>query len=338
MSVQEPVSATWHGFIRNTEDAALIIEACLRGGLQPVSRRPQESERPGLIISGNVFVFEPQASNICRWTDGRKWSPSRGFGNFLYYREQADSVRKEDKKKIVKRTPRSRSASNDLGSPPVSHEDRHLHGSLLESYDFKIPGLMKKTFRATVGATVHHLVAYYDPDDVKAGHFFTPARDPTLSLLQPRYSLLNPTEGRSVDWELGSVGHYNPPQPDLALWTLFPGQQHMPTLLQDLPGQIQGLQGMPPMDQGQGPEPPQALMDQGQGPVQPQQELPPQPMEAEPQNWLPPLDQEPAQPNPLGWLQAWPLPSQQPMQQQEWLPQLTEGQSQEWSLYPTLGN
>ncbi|KAG0372927.1 hypothetical protein BGX24_012393 [Mortierella sp. AD032] len=42
---------------------------------------------PSLIIPGSVFVFDEQESGICRWTDGKIWSPSRISGNFLVYRE-----------------------------------------------------------------------------------------------------------------------------------------------------------------------------------------------------------------------------------------------------------
>lgn len=42
---------------------------------------------PSLIVPGSVFVFDEEESKICRWTDGRIWSPSRICGNFLVYRE-----------------------------------------------------------------------------------------------------------------------------------------------------------------------------------------------------------------------------------------------------------
>ncbi|KAG0030019.1 hypothetical protein BGZ82_007613 [Podila clonocystis] len=40
-----------------------------------------------LITPGSVFVFDEAETKICRWTDGRIWSPSRICGNFLVYHE-----------------------------------------------------------------------------------------------------------------------------------------------------------------------------------------------------------------------------------------------------------
>ncbi|KAF9332740.1 hypothetical protein BG006_004392 [Podila minutissima] len=40
-----------------------------------------------LITPGSVFVFDEAEAKICRWTDGRTWSPSRICGNFLVYHE-----------------------------------------------------------------------------------------------------------------------------------------------------------------------------------------------------------------------------------------------------------
>ncbi|KAF8951856.1 hypothetical protein BGZ52_009380, partial [Haplosporangium bisporale] len=40
-----------------------------------------------LITPGSVFVFDETEAKICRWTDGRIWSPSRICGNFLVYHE-----------------------------------------------------------------------------------------------------------------------------------------------------------------------------------------------------------------------------------------------------------
>ncbi|KAG0355759.1 hypothetical protein BG005_005280 [Podila minutissima] len=40
-----------------------------------------------LITPGSVFVFDEAEAKICRWTDGRIWSPSRICGNFLVYHE-----------------------------------------------------------------------------------------------------------------------------------------------------------------------------------------------------------------------------------------------------------
>ncbi|KAK3831949.1 MAG: gluconate transport inducer 1/Pac2, partial [Linnemannia gamsii] len=71
------------GKIDETVDALIILEACRQGVMPRITRPPN----PSLIIPGSVFVFDEQESGICRWTDGKIWSPSRISGNFLVYRE-----------------------------------------------------------------------------------------------------------------------------------------------------------------------------------------------------------------------------------------------------------
>ncbi|KAI8604577.1 gluconate transport inducer 1/Pac2, partial [Dissophora ornata] len=81
------------GRIDDTLDALIILEACRQGVLPKINRRLLAAERgelkdsPSLISPGSVFVFDEEESGICRWTDGRIWSPSRICGNFLVYRE-----------------------------------------------------------------------------------------------------------------------------------------------------------------------------------------------------------------------------------------------------------
>ncbi|KAK3814874.1 MAG: gluconate transport inducer 1/Pac2, partial [Benniella sp.] len=83
------------GRIEDTLDALIILEACRQGVLPKINRRLLAAERgetvdlpsPSLITPGSVFVFDEEESKICRWTDGRIWSPSRICGNFLVYRE-----------------------------------------------------------------------------------------------------------------------------------------------------------------------------------------------------------------------------------------------------------
>ncbi|KAG0310317.1 hypothetical protein BGZ97_012653 [Linnemannia gamsii] len=53
----------------------------------PASPSSATKTNPSLISPGSVFVFDEEESRICRWTDGKIWSPSRISGNFLVYRE-----------------------------------------------------------------------------------------------------------------------------------------------------------------------------------------------------------------------------------------------------------
>ncbi|KAJ1886490.1 Gluconate transport-inducing protein, partial [Coemansia sp. IMI 209127] len=77
---------TYHGYVETTDDALRIFEACRRGILMRRNRRLCESERTG-ISSGSLFVWDESESGIRRWTDGKKWSPSRVNGCFLVYTE-----------------------------------------------------------------------------------------------------------------------------------------------------------------------------------------------------------------------------------------------------------
>jgi hypothetical protein len=94
---------TWHGFIHTTMDALHVLEACLVGKLHHIPRRPHDRERGSIISSGNVFIYEENASGIKRWTDGVTWSPSRIMGNFLVYRELNEPFPAGEKKKAKKR-------------------------------------------------------------------------------------------------------------------------------------------------------------------------------------------------------------------------------------------
>lgn len=100
---------SYYGYVGSTNDALLIIQAIVDKQLDAIPRRPHERERPGLIKSGNVFVFVEEESGIKRWTDGVAWSPLRILGRFLVYREldKFSLSEKDDKKK------KKRKASTD---------------------------------------------------------------------------------------------------------------------------------------------------------------------------------------------------------------------------------
>ena len=77
---------TFYGMVETSADALRIFQLCREGRLGRVRRRLHDHERKQ-IRSGSVFVFNETESGIKRWTDGRLWSPSRIFGDFLIYRE-----------------------------------------------------------------------------------------------------------------------------------------------------------------------------------------------------------------------------------------------------------
>ena len=198
-----PLQPTYHGYLATTLDALVLIEACLRGNLNHVPRRPQDRERTDLIRSGNIFIYEESASGIKRWTDGVNWSPSRILGNFLIYRELEKPFEPGQKKRALK-TKQRKGPANGVSkrssqSPPghaglgVEKEvERALIGSLVDSYPFKQEaGLVKKTISVTYRGVLHHVVSYYTTDDVIEHRLPVPTEDPRMIPTNlPRQELL----------------------------------------------------------------------------------------------------------------------------------------------------
>ncbi|TPX30128.1 hypothetical protein SmJEL517_g06239 [Synchytrium microbalum] len=141
---------TYHGYIRTTQDALLLIEACRVGKLKRVPRRLTESERSTNIKSGAVFIWNEEESGIKRWTDGIKWTASRISGSFLVYREL--SVKYNGPK--------------GTRQPPAIKEG----------------GLIKRAISVTASdGRKHHLVSYYTAGELKSNSLVYPSDDPTLS-------------------------------------------------------------------------------------------------------------------------------------------------------------
>ncbi|KAL6864354.1 Gti1/Pac2 family domain-containing protein [Trichoderma novae-zelandiae] len=169
MSDQPRLTPTFRGFIHDTTDALLLFSACLDGIISHVPRRPHDRERQELIVSGSVFIYEEHASGIKRWTDGISWSPSRILDNFLIYRELQRPFPPGEKKRALKRKRAGhgiQKVSSNNSAPPQELE-RSLVGSLTDSYDFKGDGLVKKTISINYRGVPHHLVSYYDLDEVR---------------------------------------------------------------------------------------------------------------------------------------------------------------------------
>ena len=202
---------TYMGHVTTARDALKLFEACLRGHLHHVPRRPHDRERNQLIKSGCIFIYEENASGIKRWTDGVPWSPSRILGNFLVYRELVKPFPPGEKKRAQKRAKTNRAArasdpypnqrrGSDDGpfSIPIRADsngdgregERALIGSLVDSYGFKDGGLVKKTMSVNVNGVHHHLVSYYSIDDVLTGKLQSPSKDKDLDDIEPRSDLV----------------------------------------------------------------------------------------------------------------------------------------------------
>ncbi|KAI4945792.1 hypothetical protein J4E91_007705 [Alternaria rosae] len=70
-------------------------------------------------------------------------------------------------------------------------QQRRFCGSLIDSYEFKEGGLMKKTISVKYQGTHHHVISYYSLEDVVSGKLKRPFQDPKLADIQPRPELLN---------------------------------------------------------------------------------------------------------------------------------------------------
>lgn len=227
---------TWRGYIETTKDALIIFEAALGGQLAHCIRRPHDRERNSLIVSGNVFVYEEGTSGIKRWTDGIPWSPSRILTNFLLYRQLSSPFPPGEKKRAMKRSqrplrpgepyalpgPRPDSADDSLSmtaksptTPGLKTEesadkdsDRTLIGSLVDSYEFKPGGLLKKTMTVTVNTVQHHLVSYYSYEDAK-NHLQTPREDPNIKDLRIRDDLMSQPKFKIQNFDDAGDGTYD---------------------------------------------------------------------------------------------------------------------------------
>lgn len=202
-----PLQPTFHGYLASTLDALVLIEACLQGHLSHVPRRPQDRERSELIRSGNIFIYEENASGIKRWTDGVNWSPSRILGNFLIYRELDKPFEPGQKKRALKgkqrRGPANGITKRSSQSPPAraglttanrmldKDVERALVGSLVDSYPFKEEGgLIKKTISIPYRGVLHHVVSYYTTEDVVENRLPLPSETPPGSECVPRPELV----------------------------------------------------------------------------------------------------------------------------------------------------
>ncbi|KAI8954607.1 Gti1/Pac2 family-domain-containing protein [Xylaria longipes] len=210
-----PLAPTFEGYIGSTMDALILFEASLRGVISHVPRRPHDRERSQLIRSGNVFIYEEHSSGIKRWTDGVPWSPSRILGNFLLYRELDKPFQPGEKKRAMKRNkpegvikqtsnPRANSISafgpGALASQTMTagveenmigtELERAYIGSLVDSYQFKENGLIKKTISVTHKGVQHHLVSYYNLEDIKSRRLPTVRTTARLQGIMPSSSLL----------------------------------------------------------------------------------------------------------------------------------------------------
>jgi len=196
----ETLRPTMEGtFCSDIIDVLQILSGVREGVLNSISRRPQDSDKETLIISGNIFVYETDTSGIKRWTDGKFWSPSRSLAPYLAYRE----VEKEATGGGRARRARKAGTQPSPSSSSATHPLRWIRGSLESSYNFVQGGLVKRTFTLAVNGIAMHLVAYNTIEDVLECQLRPACRDPRLAMLMPNPQLIqalpkNPSTGQSI--------------------------------------------------------------------------------------------------------------------------------------------
>lgn len=137
-----------NGYIKNYDEAVLIMHAARLGTLTPATERLNAEEREH-IESGNIFCFIEDDNGMKRWTDGRIWSPSKICGEFLIYQEVPRHLSKNS---IKKRKELEKSLENSDSYINKSRED-YLDRTTMH----------KKTVSIKHGNLTYHIIAYYRP-------------------------------------------------------------------------------------------------------------------------------------------------------------------------------
>ncbi|KAL9634662.1 MAG: hypothetical protein Q9164_003960 [Protoblastenia rupestris] len=128
----------------------------------------------------------------------------------------------DDHKPFSPESPKTPSFKKEEESPDKD-ANRGLVGSLVDSYEFKENGLLKKTMTVTVRNVQHHLVSYYSLDDAKY-KLKTPRDDDRLKdipisealLKQPKFKFPNLDDAGDGSFESLDggqsqyAGYYNP--------------------------------------------------------------------------------------------------------------------------------
>ncbi|KAJ8596581.1 hypothetical protein M405DRAFT_781353 [Rhizopogon salebrosus TDB-379] len=143
--------------VRSPQDAQVIFHAVALKVLPMVTRRLDTEERRS-IISGSVYVWEergpsPESTGlgIERWTDGKRWGPSRVRDEFLFYQEKDPEPVDVDL---------NSDSDTTIGSSPLAQSGAHN--------EYVRVSLVKQTYSVFVetprGRRKWHLIAYFTHD------------------------------------------------------------------------------------------------------------------------------------------------------------------------------
>jgi hypothetical protein len=192
---------TFEGYIATELDALILFEECLRGERPLITRRPSPKECEKLVKSGNILIFDLQASQIGKFVDGISWSRNITEGSFRVYQEVSKHLSPSTKKHTVRRKrsidigkeadPQhgnyisgldsgAAASSNSLESTtttemksdfPSDEQRKELKRSADSSWtaghDFLENGLFKKTMAVKIHDTKLRMVYYYRESDIE---------------------------------------------------------------------------------------------------------------------------------------------------------------------------
>ena len=137
------------GYIANYEEACLVIHAARFGAMKPTLERLNTDQRDQ-IETGAIYFFVENGNGMKRWTDGRIWSPSKIYGEFLIYQEVP---RHMSKNSIKKRKEKERESTTGRFNFKESLRDELLDRTTMH----------KKTVSIKYGDVKYHIIAYYRP-------------------------------------------------------------------------------------------------------------------------------------------------------------------------------
>ncbi|KAJ3281772.1 hypothetical protein HDU79_010508 [Rhizoclosmatium sp. JEL0117] len=175
---------TFFGWIRDRTDAMIIVEATIRGQLNPVLPYTQTSNSS--VRSGSVVVFTQKSNDAhsIRWRDGRVWTTSKLSEGFLLYRE-----------------------SEPASKPNRGRETCGLYpaGTLRPGTKTIPDGMCKRTITITASdGNQYRVISYFYPKEIEG--YFT-GRPHSCALKMPsdmpefdaiRRGLVKETSGRGV--------------------------------------------------------------------------------------------------------------------------------------------
>lgn len=221
---------TYRGIIASAEDMLILVEACLSGSHSCISRPLTQEEKARVARSGNIFIYEVNASRINRWNDSLSWNRGKSINRCYLYRQvklthraqQSAAKRKRNaavskehcaqqsgtKRKRKAAVSKHFSASTEAGPATVktgtdiyanNNNDDELLPTVSDTtghekqgkLDYVKNGLTKKVMSFAVGSMMHRVVSYYSAADAREqGKLQIPSMDPQFFGIKIRDELI----------------------------------------------------------------------------------------------------------------------------------------------------